>query len=493
VLDVNVVGAGPNGLAAAIILARAGLSVQVTERAPRAGGGLVTDELTLPGFRHDTGSAVHPAALASPFFQAFELTRRVPFITPDISYAHPLADGRAAIAYRSLDRTADALGRDGRAWSELFQPLLNRLDGVLDFTGDQLLRWPHDPRAVFDYGLRVLGLGTVLQRLILRDAEAAALFAGVAAHAAGRQPSLATAGAGVLLATHGHAQGWGYPVGGSQAIADAMVADLTGHGGQLRLNTEVRSAADLEPSRVTLLDTSPAFLARFGGSALPGSYRRALARYRPGVGVAKVDFAVNGPIPWRNAEVALSPTVHLGGRAEDIARAERSVLRGRVSEHPFVLLSQPGVLDDTRAPGGNQTVWAYTHVPRNSTWDPTEAVLARIEGFAPGFRDTILDSVSRSAEGMAGLNPNFTGGDILGGAVTLRQLVKRPVVSREPWKTPVPGLYLCSASTPPGPAVHGMNGLHAATLVLRDEFGITTLPSLATSLKSDDAIAKEQS
>jgi phytoene dehydrogenase-like protein len=346
---------------------------------------------------------------------------------------------------------------------------------------------------VFDYGIRVLGLGTALQRLILRGEDAAALFTGVAAHAAGRQPSFATAGAGLLLAAHGHARGWGYPVGGSQTIADAMVADFMMHGGHLRLNAEVRSRADLEPSRVTLLDTSPAFLARFAGAFLPDRYRRALARYRSGLGVAKVDFAVNSPIPWRNSQVALSPTVHLGGRFKDINRAENEVFRGRVSEHPFVLLAQPGVLDDTRAPGAAQTVWAYTHVPRRSSWNPTETIITRIESFAPGFRDTILASVFRSAEGMERLNPNFMGGDILGGAVTLRQLVKRPVVSREPWKTPVPGLYLCSASTPPGPAVHGMNGLHAASLVLRDEFGIDALPSLATNLRLDDRIAREQS
>ena len=477
--DVNVVGAGPNGLAAAVVLARAGLSVHVTERESRAGGALRTEELTLAGFRHDVGSAVHPAALASPFFRAFGLIDRVPFITPEVSYAHPLDDGRAVLAWRSVDRTADSLGRDSRAWAEVFQPLLNRLDGIVAFTGNQLLRWPDDPRAALDYGTRVLALGTALQRLVFRGEEAAALFAGVSAHTPGRQPSLATAGAGLLLAAHAHAGGWAYPVGGAQAIADALVADLLAHGGTLRLGAEVRSPADLEPSRVTLLDTSPVFLERFAGESLPARYRRALRRYRYGSGVAKVDFALSGPVPWTNPEVGLAPTVHLGGTRAEVLAAEREVARGRVAPHPFVLLTQPGVLDAGRAPGDAQTLWAYTHVPAGSGADQTEAIVRQIERFAPGFRQIVLASSAQSARGMADRHANLIGGDILGGAVTLRQLVKRPVLSPAPWKTPVPGLYLCSASTPPGPAVHGMNGWYAATLALRDEFGIGSVPSLS--------------
>ncbi|MEO6200333.1 MAG: NAD(P)/FAD-dependent oxidoreductase [Cryobacterium sp.] len=476
--DVNVVGSGPNGLAAAVVFARAGLSVVVTEMASAPGGGLRSGELTLPGYRHDICSAVHPAALASPFFRAFELTNRVPFVIPKISYAHTLGGTRAAIAYRDLDRTSESLGGDGPAWARLFRPLVNRLDGIVSFTGNQLLRWPDDPVAAVRYGLDVLGLGTLLGPVRL-GADAAALFAGVAAHASGRQPSLATAGAGLLLAAHAHARGWGYPLGGSQAIADALVADLTAHGGTLRLGTEVHSMQDLEPTRVTVLDTSPTFLASFAGRALPDGYRRALERYRYGCGVAKVDFALSGPVPWANPEIALAPTVHLGGSRAEVATAEAAVAEGRVAEHPFVLVTQPSVLDDTRAPVGHQVLWAYTHVPRGSDSDMTEVIVRRIEEFAPGFRDTILASAPLTAKGLAEHNPNFVGGDILGGRVTVRQLITRPVVSRRPWKTPVPGLYLCSASTPPGPAVHGMNGWHAATLALRDEFGIAEPPSLA--------------
>ncbi|MBC7442890.1 MAG: NAD(P)/FAD-dependent oxidoreductase [Ramlibacter sp.] len=477
--DVNVVGAGPNGLAAAVVLARAGLSVQVTEQAGAAGGALRTEELALPGFRHDVGSAVHPAALASPFFREFGLTGRVPFIVPEISYAHPLDDGRAAVAWLDLDRTADGLGPDSRAWVQVFQPLLNRLDGVVAFTGNQLLRWPDDPVAVATFAARVLALGTPARRLVFRGEAASALFAGIAAHTPGRQPSLATAGAGLLLAAHAHGRGWGYPVGGSQAIADALVADLLAHGGSLRLNTVVSSPADLEPARATVLDTSPAFLARFAGPALPDRYRRALARFRYGTGVAKVDFALSGPVPWANPDVGRSPTVHLGGTLAEVVAAELEVARGRPAAHPYVLVTQPSVLDPTRAPAGCQVLWAYAHVPPGSDEDLTEAIVAQIERFAPGFRDTILASTARSARGMAAQDPNLVGGDILGGAVSLRQLVKRPVVSARPWQTPVPGLYLCSASTPPGPAVHGMNGWYAAVLVLRHEFGLESLPSLA--------------
>ncbi|MEB0201397.1 NAD(P)/FAD-dependent oxidoreductase [Cryobacterium sp. 10S3] len=477
--DVNVVGAGPNGLAAAVVCARAGLSVTVSERAGTAGGGLRTSELTLPGFRHDLGSAVHPAALASPFFRAFGLSERVPFVIPEVSYAHPLDAHRAAIAYRDLDRTAAELGRDGPAWTRLLRPLVDRIDGLVSFTGHQLLRWPDDPRAALDYGLRVLALGTPAGRMLFHGPAAPALLSGVAAHAPGRQPALAQAGAGLLLAAEAHADGWGYPVGGAQAIADALVADLLAHGGTLRLNTEVRGPDDLDPARVTLLDTSTVFLDRFAGPALPDGYRRALRRYRYGTGVAKVDFALSGPVPWTNPRLALAPTVHLGGSRVEVERAERLVSGGRSPRHPFVLLAQPSVLDARRAPAGKAVLWAYTHVPAGWNGDPALAIVRAIERYAPGFRDTILAAASHTPAELAAGNPNLIGGDILGGAVSLRQLVKRPVVSTHPWRTPVPGLYLCSASTPPGPAVHGMNGCFAAALALREHFGIHTLPDLA--------------
>ena len=468
-IDVTVVGSGPNGLAAAVTAARAGLGVRLVEAAPTLGGGLRTAELTLPGYRHDVCSAVHPAALASPFFRAFGLTERIEWIIPDVSYAHPMPDGEAGIAYRDLDRTAEALGRDGAQWRRLLGPLLRRVDGVVDFTGSQLLRIPRDPAAAILFGLRAIEQGSGLWNLRFRGETAGAMLTGVAAHAAGLQPSLAAAGAGLLLAVHAHAGGWGFPVGGSQAIADVMVADLVAHGGAVETGRRVDSLAQLEPSRVTLLDTSTALLMT---GDLPAGYRRALGRYRYGSGVAKVDFALSGPVPWANAEVRRAPTVHLGGTRAEIAAAEGAVSLGTIPQHPYVLVTQPSVLDPTRAPAGHHVLWAYTHVPAASTLDATELVTSAVERAAPGFRDTILASASRSADELSRYNENYVGGDIYSGALNLRQLVKRPVVSVRPWRTPIDGVYLCSSATPPGPAVHGMNGWFAARLALHEKFGI---------------------
>jgi len=476
VIDANVVGAGPNGLAAAVTLAAAGLRVRLTERAETIGGGLRTEELTLPGFRHDLCSAVHPAALASPFFRAFRLTERVSFVVPDASYAHPLDDAPAGIAWRDLDRTAAELGDDGGAWRAFFAPLVHRIDGVVDFTGSQLLRVPRRPVSAGLMGLRVLEQGTAVAGARFRGPVAPAMLAGVAAHGIGRHPSLATAGPGVLLGAHAHAAGWGLPVGGSQAIADALAAELVARGGEIVTGHEVRSPADLERSRITLLDTSVEQLVAIAGHRLPTHYRRALARFRHGDAVAKVDFALSAPVPWADPRVANAPTVHVGGTAAEIAASEHAVMRRRVSDRPYVLVVQPTVVDPSRAPAGRHTLWAYIHVPRGSRVDATERVTAQLERFAPGFRDTVLASVATDAAELERRNPNDVGGDILGGALTVPQLVKRPVVSPVPWRTPVRGLYLCSASTPPGPSVQGMNGWYAARLALREHFGVRGVP-----------------
>lgn len=469
-LDVTVVGSGPNGLAAAVTAARAGLGVRLIEAASTLGGGLRTSELTLPGFRHDVCSAVHPAAMASPFFQEFGLTERIDWIVPEISYAHPLAGGRAGVAWRDLDRTVNGLGRDGHAWRSLLEPLLHRLDGVVDFTGSQLLRVPRDPIAAIRYALRTLEQGSPLWNVRFREEAASAMFAGVAAHAAGRHPSLATAGAGLLLAMHAHGQGWGFPAGGSQAIADVLVADLRAHGGTVETGVRVGSLAELEPSRVVLLDTSPELLLR---ADIPAGYRRALSRYRYGPGVAKVDFALAGRVPWTSPDVSLAPTVHLGGTRSEIAASESAVMRGSAAEQPYVLVTQPSILDPSRAPAGKHVLWAYIHVLADSSLDATELITKQVERYAPGFRDLILATAHSSAQELAEYNPNYVGGDIYAGALTLRQLVKRPVVSTRPWRTPIEGVYLCSSATPPGPAVHGMNGWYAARLALRDRFGIS--------------------
>lgn len=481
-IDANVVGSGPNGLAAALTLAEAGLSVVLTEASDHVGGGLQTRELTEPGYLHDVCSAVHPAALASPFFRAWGLTDRVDMIVPDISYAHPLDGGRAGVAWHSLERTADSLGADGRAWRALHEPLVRRVDGIVDFTGNQLLRVPRDLAAAARFGFGTLENGSPLWNTRFSTEEARAMITGVAAHAAGRHPSLSAAGAGLLLSTHAHARGWAVPRGGSQAIADAMAQHFLHLGGTIRLGTRVTTAADLEPSRVTILDTTPRMLAGF--TELPSGYARALARYRYGVAAAKVDFALSGPVPWANSDVALAPTVHLGGGRAEIASAEREVVRGGMPESPYVLAVQPSVVDSTRAPAGRHTLWAYTHVPNGSTHSVVEAVTRQVERFAPGFRDLIVGTSSMSATEMEAHNANYIGGDIFAGSLGLVQLVKRPIVSRTPWRTPVKGLYLGSAATAPGPSVHGMNGWFAADLALREHFGVVA-PFGRDSIRTD--------
>lgn len=469
-VDVTVVGSGPNGLAAAVAMAREGLEVVVLEGADTVGGGLRTRELTLPGFRHDVCSAIHPAAVTSPFFRSMGLLESLDWITPEASYAHPLEGQPSAIAWHDLERTVAALGPDGALWRRWMAPLVERIDGVVDFTGHQLFRIPRDLVATTQYGLRTLALGSGAVQHLFSGAAAPALLAGCAAHAAGKVPSLAPAGAGLLLAAHGHAGGWGYPRGGSQVIADAMVAELQRHGGRVETDHMVESLEELNDSRVVLLDTSPELLRT--ARATPDAYRRALSRYRYGSGVAKVDLALSGPIPWRDPELALAPTLHLGGSAESIAHSENAVAKGRVSERPYFLAAQPSILDDTRAPGDGHTFWAYCHVPQDSTVDPLPLLLTELERHAPGVRDLVLASSTRRPADLAAYNPNQVGGDIYTGELSLLQLVKRPVISRAPWRTPIPGVYLCSSATPPGPAVHGMNGWYAAQVALRDMFSI---------------------
>lgn len=474
-VDVAVVGSGPNGLAAAVTMARAGLSVQLFEAADSVGGGTRTAELTLPGYRHDVCAAVHPMALASPFFQAFELERRIELLVPEISYAHPLAGGRAGIAYRSLDRTVDGLGRDGAQWRSLMEPLLRRLDGVVDFTQGSLLRLPKDPLAVLSYGARTLSQGTVAWNKAFAGGVAPALLTGVSAHAIGRLPSLASAGAGLLLGVLGHAQGWPVPKGGSQAIADAMAADLVAHDGRIELSHTVDNIAELRAAtgaRAIICDVTPRALIAMAEPELPAAYLRQLASFKYGAGVFKIDFALSGPVPWSAAELRMAPTLHLGGSRQNIAFAESEVLAGRYPQAPYVLAVQPSVIDSSRAPAGHHTFWAYTHVPAGSTRDCTEAIIAAVENYAPGFRDLILASSSQTAQELGAYNANYLGGDIASGAVTLGQLIKRPVISRDPWRTPAQGVYLGSAATPPGPAVHGMGGWLAAKSALRNTFGL---------------------
>lgn len=478
-IDATVVGAGPNGLAAAVTLARAGLSVVVFERTGTPGGGAATLELTLPGFRHDVCSAVHPMAFESRFFREFGLSRRVPFVVPEISFGHPLDGGEAGIAYRDLARTGDALGRDGVAYEQLLEPLAERATAIADFTGNTLLRVPRDIPTALLFGLASLEQGTPAWNARFREATAPAMLTGVAAHTILPLPSLASAGAGLALTAYAHAKGWPIPVGGSQAIVDAMVADLRAHGGELVTDHEVTSLDELPPSRVTVLDVTPRALRAIAGDRMPAQYRQALDRFRYGNGVAKVDFALSEPVPWTNPELRRAGTLHVGGTRGEIAAAENAVTRGAHPDRPYVLVSQPSLFDDTRAPAGAHTLWTYTHVPAGSREDQSEAIIRQIERFAPGFRDTILGTSSRTAVEVESHNPNYPGGDIAAGTPDLAQLLRRPVLSTDPWRTPMPGVYLCSASVTPGPGVHGMVGWHAALSVLRNEFGTRTLPDLS--------------
>jgi len=478
-VDVVVVGSGPNGLAAAVTMARAGHRVRVYETASRLGGGAASAPLTLPGCLHDVCSAVHPLAFESRFFQEFGLTDRVRFVVPEVSYAHPLDGRRAVLAYRDLNRTADELGRDGGRYARLMRPLVERAAGVADFTGGSLLRIPPDPLAAVAFGLRSLEQGSPAWNLRFRGEAAAALVTGVAAHTMLHQPSLSGAGAGLALATYAHARGWPIPIGGTQAIADAMADDIRAHGGEIVTDHEVTSLDELPPARAVLLDVTPRAFARLGSGHLPAGYYEAMRRFRYGPGVAKVDFALSEPVPWADPAVTDAAAVHIGGTRAEIAASENAVERGRMPERPYVLVSQPTVFDPSRAPAGRHTLWAYTHVPAGSDVDRQEAVIRQVERFAPGFRDTILATRSRTAVDVARHNANYPGGDITAGVPTLPQLLRRPVLRPDPWRTPIPGVYLCSASTSPGPGVHGLAGWWAARSALRHEFGVRETPDLS--------------
>ncbi|HSN37762.1 MAG TPA: NAD(P)/FAD-dependent oxidoreductase [Arthrobacter sp.] len=470
--DVAVVGSGPNGLAAAVTLARAGLKVHVYEAAATAGGGLRTAELLEPGHFHDVCSAVHPMALASPFFRQFQLSRRIRLDVPEVSYGTPLDGGRAALAYRSLERTVAGLGRDGAAFGRLMAPLVRRADGITDLTLNQLLRIPNDPAAAALFGVRVLEQGSPLWGIRFREELAPALLTGVAAHAVGRLPAPATAAAGLLLAALAHTGGWPVPHGGSAAIAQAMVADIEAHGGAVETGARIGSLAELPPVRAALLDVAPPGLLRLADGRLPDRYRRALESFKFGNAACKVDFILSGPVPWRAEGLADAGSIHVGGTRAEMAEAEYLVATGRHPDRPYVLVSQPSRFDAGRAPDGRHILWSYCHVPAGSTVDMAEAVMAQLERFAPGFRDLVVKYHVTTAAGLAEYNENYVGGDFSAGRVDLRGIIRRPTLGPVPWRTPLRGVYLCSSSTPPGPGVTGMAGFHAAKYALRDIFGL---------------------
>lgn len=474
-MDVTVVGSGPNGLSAAVILARAGLTVRVIEAQPTAGGGARTlPDAEFPGITHDICSAVHPLALASPFFADYDLTARgVRLAVPEISYASPLPDRPAAIGYRDIGRTCAEL-EHGPSWRRLLGPLVDDSDAVVRLIlGDKRSVPPLSAAA--KVAPRLLAQGSRLWST-LRGDDARALFSGVAAHTIAPMPSLVSSGAGLMLGTLGHAVGWPIPVGGSQAIVDALLADLHAHGGELVLGEEVTAP----PAGVVLYDTAPTALLSVYRDTLPSGYARALQRYRYGPGVAKVDFVLSGEIPWRDERLAQAATLHLGGSRERMALAEAEIAAGRHAEWPMVLAALPHLADPGRIdPAGRRPLWTYAHVPHGSSRDMAEAVTGIFERFAPGFRDIVVATRSVPASRLADHNANLVGGDIGVGGNNMISALAGPTPRLNPWSTPIPKAYLCSSATPPGGGVHGMAGYYAAATVLRREFGIAELPALA--------------
>lgn len=476
-VDAVVVGSGPNGLAAALVLASAGLSVHILEAAPTIGGGTRTQELTVPGYRHDVCSAVHPMAIASPFFRAFDLARHgVRLRQPTVAYAHPLDGGRAGLAWRDLDRTVEGLGPDGPSWRRIFQPLVAGWEDLVDTVMSDFRTVPRRPANPVRLALRILAQASPSRRLRFRHDVAPALLAGVAAHAIAPLRGVASNGVGLVLATLAHAVGWPIPVGGSQQITNAMADELRRRGGTITTSHPVDSLDGLPRARAVLLDVSPAGLLRLAGDRLPGWYRRALSAYRHGGAACKVDFALSGPVRWAAEGCDLAGTLHLVGSRAEAARAEAAVASGRHAERPYVLAVQPGVVDDSRAPAGSQVLWAYAHVPNGSSRDVSGQIKDQVERFAPGFRDLILAEHVITADRQEQHNRNYVGGDIAGGATSAWHLVARPLPRWDPYAVPLEGVFLCSASTPPGQAVHGMCGVHAAKRAIRKRFGITGDP-----------------
>jgi phytoene dehydrogenase-like protein len=466
--DVIVVGSGPNGLAAAVTMAREGLSVHVIEGADTPGGGCRTEELTLPGFWHDVCSAVHPLAGASPFFTGTDLADRgVRLLTPKVAFAHPFDGGRTAAAFGSVAETAAALGPDGAAYRHLVEPLVRDMPLILPTILGPLRNVPRHPLAMARYGLPGLLPASVMARRFRGD-EAKVLLAGTAAHAELPLTAPLTSAFAALFLMTAHTVGWPVVEGGSARIIDALIAELTDLGGRVETGRWVQALDGLPRARAVLLDVTPRQFLALANSRLPARERRALARFRYGPGVCKVDWALSGPVPWDAAACREAGTVHVGGTLAEVARSEAEVAAGRHPEHPFCLVTQAGVVDTGRAPDGKQTLWGYCHVPSGSTVDVSGRIEAQIERFAPGFRDLILAKSVRTAAQMEAYNPNDVGGDVSAGAATLRQTFFRPTARWNPYRTPISGVYLCSASTPPGGGVHGMCGAWAARTAVAD-------------------------
>ncbi|HEX7472801.1 MAG TPA: NAD(P)/FAD-dependent oxidoreductase [Candidatus Limnocylindrales bacterium] len=474
--DAVVVGSGPNGLAAAITLARAGRSVVVYEAAATPGGGLRSAELTLPGYRHDPCSAIHPTALASPFLRSIDLAARgVTFVHPDVPVAHPLDGGRAGILHRSVETTAAGLGTDGRAWRRTFGRLAAEIDRLAPEILGPVVHAPRHPLALARFGLPALRSAVGLARSCFGGEAAQGLFAGLAGHSMLPLERPLSASFGLALGVFAHGLGWPMVAGGSGILAEALVAELRSLGGVVVTGRRIGRLDELPAAKAILFATSPRTMLEICGDRLPAGYRRRLERYRYGSGVFKIDWALSAPIPWTNPAVRGAGTVHVGGTLAEVAAAEAEVGAGRHAERPFVLVVQQSRFDPSRAPAGHHTAWAYCHVPSGSTLDMTARIEAQVERFAPGFVDLVLARATRNAVEMAAYDENYVGGDINVGVQDWRQLIFRPVPSLDPYATPARGIYLCSSATPPGGGVHGMCGHLAARSALRHEFGGRTV------------------
>lgn len=464
--DAIVVGSGPNGLAAAITLARAGRAVLLVEAKATIGGGVRSAELTLPGYVHDVCSAIHPLGLASPFFRTLPLASYgLEWVHPPLPLAHPFDDGTAAVLHRSVDQTVELLGRDAAAYRRLMAPVVEGWEELAaEIFGP--FRVPRHPIMLGRFGLRAVWPARALAQTVFRSEHARGFFAGLAGHSIMALGQPLTSAFGLMLGAMGHVVGWPFPRGGAQRLADALAAHFRALGGEIITEAPVTTLDDLPAGRDVLFDLTPRQVVGIAGDRLPAGYRRRLAGYRYGPGVFKVDWALDGPIPWTAAECARAGTVHLGATLAEITASERAMWRGQHAERPYILLAQQSCFDPTRAPEGKHTVWAYCHVPHGSTCDMTSHIEAQIERFAPGFGERVL---ARSVMGPADLerhNANYIGGDINGGLQDLRQQWTRPVARVNPYSTPVKGLYICSSSTPPGGGVHGMCGYSAAQSIL---------------------------
>lgn len=468
--DAAVIGSGPNGLAAAITLAQAGRGVIVFEAAETIGGGSRTAELTLPGFRHDVCSAIHPLGASSSFFNSLPLAEYgLRWIFPPASFAHPLDGGRAVLLWPDLERTAAQFGPDQEAYLRLMGRLVTNWQAIFrEIQGP--LRLPRRPLLMAYFGLLALRSVTGLAKSRFRGVEARALWAGLGGHSmmSLEQPVSSAFAFGVGIT--GHSVGWPLAGGGSQSIVDALAAHLRSLGGEIVTQTRIESLDQLPAVEAVLFDTAPKQLLQIAGDRLPAGYRRRLQRYRYGPGVCKVDWALDGPIPWAAQQCSQTASLHIGGSLEEVAAAERAVWQGEHPERPFVIMAQQTLFDPSRAPQGKHTAWGYCHVPNGSTVDMTEQIEAQIERFAPGFRNRIVARHTRTAVEMESYNANYVGGDINAGLQDLRQLFTRPAPRLNPYTTPARELYLCSSATPPGGGVHGMNGYHAARAALRRSF-----------------------